>query len=198
MSSNNIESNSPPASSKDPERSTSLFGNVSSRGPLYQYWRERNRESAEVRDRRVLDAKERARGMQPVNPEPGPSSNAEMRRRLEAGRNVPPTVVYSERPPEEAMGLSQDLPQYEEVAGRQLQDSGGFERSASEEKEKSDRYLTQEADGSDSHLPSESRQESVPEKNRKKSIGRSIGGWVGTAFTGYNMKSDGKGNANRW
>ena len=136
--------------------------------------------------------------MQPVNPEPGPSSNAEMRRRLEAGRNVPPTVKYSERPPEEAMGPSQDLPEYEEVAGHQSRNPGSFERSASEEKERSGGHSEQGADSSDSHSPSESRQESVPGKDRKKSIGRSIGGWVGTAFTGYNMKSDGKGNANRW
>jgi hypothetical protein len=36
------------------------------------------------------------------------------------------------------------------------------------------------------------------EPERRKSIGKRIGGFIGTAFTGYNMKSDGKGNVERW
>ena len=33
---------------------------------------------------------------------------------------------------------------------------------------------------------------------RKKRVGKSIGDWFGAAFTGYGMKSGGRGNANRW
>ena len=96
------------------------------------------------------------------------------------------------------MGLSQHLSGYEEVAGCQSQDSTDFERCTGEEKERFEGHLQKEADRSESPLPIESKQESVQGKDRKKSVGRTNGGQIGTAFTGYNMKLDGKGIANRW
>lgn len=180
----------------------SLFSNQHSRGPLYQYWRERSRESAEVRERRISDARERASGRQPVRPESGPSSNAEFQSRLDRGKVAAPTPAYSERPV--AAKNNEELPGYTDMALYNSNDSserGEFARSAEEERDRLRKHLDGQHDRTG--FQSEDVTPNTPEisgmgKERKKSIGKSIGNWMGVAFTGYGMKSDGKGNTNRF
>jgi len=63
----------------------SLFSNQHSRGPLYQYWRERNLEEKALRDQRIADAKERATGQSPTSAAYGPSSTEQYMVRAMSG-----------------------------------------------------------------------------------------------------------------
>jgi len=65
--------------------SPSIFNNEYSRGPLYQYWKERSAEEKGTRDQRVEEAKIRSKGFQPLSPAPGPSSQGSYMRRATSG-----------------------------------------------------------------------------------------------------------------
>ncbi|KAJ9643251.1 hypothetical protein H2204_002147 [Knufia peltigerae] len=66
----------------------SLFSNNHSRGPLYQYWKERSDEESSLRQNRIADARLRSRGQRPMSPTPGPSSAVSYADRASRG---PPT-----------------------------------------------------------------------------------------------------------
>ncbi|KEF63343.1 uncharacterized protein A1O9_01320 [Exophiala aquamarina CBS 119918] len=68
----------------------SIFNNEYSRGPLYQYWKERSAEEKTTRDQRIEEAKIRSKGFQPFSPTPGPSSQDSYMRRATSG---PPGYV---------------------------------------------------------------------------------------------------------
>lgn len=70
----------------------SLFNNEYSRGPLYQYWKERSQEERELRSQRVQDADLRSKGHQPLSATYGPSSNNSYTRRATSG---PPAYTDS-------------------------------------------------------------------------------------------------------
>lgn len=63
----------------------SIFSSEYSRGPLYQYWKERSAEEKATRDQRIDEAKIRSQGFQPLEPAPGPSSNDSYVRRATSG-----------------------------------------------------------------------------------------------------------------
>lgn len=63
----------------------SIFSSEYSRGPLYQYWKERSAEEKATRDQRVDEARIRSKGFQPLSPAPGPSSNESYVRRATSG-----------------------------------------------------------------------------------------------------------------
>ncbi|EXJ88704.1 hypothetical protein A1O1_05636 [Capronia coronata CBS 617.96] len=65
--------------------SPSLFSNEYSRGPLYQYWKERGEEEKGLRDQRVQEANLRSKGVRPLNPTYGPSSNEQYTSRATSG-----------------------------------------------------------------------------------------------------------------
>ena len=205
---------SPPRKSSTP----SLFNNEYSRGPLYQYWRERSREASETRDRRVRDAKERASGKQPIFPEPGPSSNTEYQNRLARGLVTQPTPAYEATDSHatvrsEAGVMGDDLPAYENVHAHMAERTpsmaaqGEVAESARDEKERLQRHLAEQevSEGADEvsapeimGADGETAMGKGKEKERKKSFGKDVGTFFGRAFTGYGMKSDGKMNENRW
>jgi len=68
----------------------SLFDNQYSRGPLYQYWKERGQEEKGLREKRVQEAEARSQGRRPAGPTYGPSSDDAYHRRATAG---PPTYA---------------------------------------------------------------------------------------------------------
>ncbi|KAJ9615204.1 hypothetical protein H2200_001278 [Cladophialophora chaetospira] len=61
----------------------SLFTNEYSRGPLYQYWKERGAEERILRDQRVQEARIRSKGFTPMNAAYGPSSKESYTSRAE-------------------------------------------------------------------------------------------------------------------
>lgn len=64
---------------------SSIFSSEYSRGPLYQYWKERSAEEKATREQRIQEAKLRAKGFQPLSPASGPSSNDSYVRRATSG-----------------------------------------------------------------------------------------------------------------
>ena len=145
----------------------SLFNNEYSRGPLYQYWRERHREGLGTRERRILDAKERAKGKQPVSPEAGPSSNSEYQRRLARGLVAQPTPAYEVSEVSGGTGTGQELPSYVEVSAQLAEEKtfGGSRKggdgSVSEKKERLQRQHAEQEFGGD--VMQWSASEAVPE-----------------------------------
>ncbi|KAL2444363.1 hypothetical protein ABEF95_016425 [Exophiala dermatitidis] len=63
----------------------SLFSNEYSRGPLYQYWKERGDEEKALRARRIQEAKLRSKGIQLMDSTYGPSSNDQYTSRATSG-----------------------------------------------------------------------------------------------------------------
>lgn len=63
----------------------SIFSSEYSRGPLYQYWKERSAEEKATREQRIQEAKLRSKGFQPLSPASGPSSNDSYVRRATSG-----------------------------------------------------------------------------------------------------------------
>lgn len=80
----------------------SLFSNEYSRGPLYQYWRERGQEEKRMRESRVQDAKLRSKGQRPLSPTFGPSSNDSYAHRATSG---PPAYRHDSTDIEPAAAL---------------------------------------------------------------------------------------------
>ncbi|KAK5058922.1 hypothetical protein LTR84_011186 [Exophiala bonariae] len=64
---------------------SSIFSSEYSRGPLYQYWKERSTEEKATREQRIEEARLRARGFQPLSPASGPSSHDSYVRRATSG-----------------------------------------------------------------------------------------------------------------
>lgn len=98
--------------------SPSIFTNDNSRGPLYQYWRERGQEERALRAQRVQDAQLRSKGHQPLSPAFGPSSNDSYAHRATSG---PPTYRGGEGPataPAPAPASDELLPSYRAATGR--------------------------------------------------------------------------------
>ncbi|OAL35969.1 hypothetical protein AYO20_04875 [Fonsecaea nubica] len=62
-----------------------IFTNEYSRGPLYQYWKERNQEEKALREQRVQEAKLRSKGFRPMDPAFGPSSSDSYAQRATSG-----------------------------------------------------------------------------------------------------------------
>ncbi|KAH0829388.1 hypothetical protein FOPE_10744 [Fonsecaea pedrosoi] len=62
-----------------------IFTNEYSRGPLYQYWKERNQEEKALREQRVQEAKLRSKGFRPMDPAFGPSSSDSYAQRAASG-----------------------------------------------------------------------------------------------------------------
>ncbi|EXJ77885.1 hypothetical protein A1O3_09044 [Capronia epimyces CBS 606.96] len=65
--------------------SPSLFSNEHSRGPLYRYWKEQGEEEKSLRDQRIQEARLRSKGILPINPTFGPSSNDQYTSRATSG-----------------------------------------------------------------------------------------------------------------
>jgi len=100
--------------------SHSLFNNEYSRGPLYQYWKERGVEEKALRTQRIQDAQLRSKGHQPLTPTFGPSSNDSYAHRATSGpptydaETTPPVPV---RVPVPVPVVSDQLPSYSAATG---------------------------------------------------------------------------------
>jgi len=63
----------------------SLFTNDKSKGPLYDYWKDRSAEEKTQRDQRIQEAKLRSQGFTPMDPTYGPSSRDSYQARAAGG-----------------------------------------------------------------------------------------------------------------
>lgn len=188
----------------------SLFSNESSRGPLYQYWKERGAEEKTLRDQRVQEAKLRSKGFQPTHPAFGPSSNDSYKHRLTSG----PPAYGAESDAGEGSALHagrEELPSYPVSTEAQQSDSAGAldqtpSQSAEEEKarlrQSEDRRqqishdaaiaqtLAAEEGQWQDHAPEISEEGNGKQPERRKSTVGKIGGWLADAATGYTKKQE--------
>ncbi|KIW92356.1 uncharacterized protein Z519_07340 [Cladophialophora bantiana CBS 173.52] len=98
----------------------SIFTNEYSRGPLYQYWKERGQEEKALREQRIQEAKLRSKGFQPMSPAFGPSSTDAYAQRATSG----PPAYHPESsegaggsPPQQHLPPVDELPPYGATAG---------------------------------------------------------------------------------
>jgi hypothetical protein len=115
----------------------SLFSSEYSRGPLYQYWKERSAEEKATRGQRIDEAKIRSQGFQPLSPASGPSSNDSYVRRATSG------------PPGYIAATSSSIATNRDGSGNASE--GGLQRTISSERETSSNA---EARPSNEDLPS--------------------------------------------
>lgn len=189
--------------------SPSLFNNEYSRGPLYQYWKERGQEEKVLRDQRIKEAGLRSKGHQPLSPTYGPSSNDQYAHRATSG---PPAYRNDEGESGDPDRSSQpsELPSYGQVAGRETEASAADQEpvllSAEEEKarlrqlEEQRRQIADDAAIAQT-LSHESAEEGQGEGEvqgngkqpaRRKSTAAKVGGWLADAASGYTK------NQGRW
>jgi hypothetical protein len=176
----------------------SLFTNDTSKGPLYQYWRERSvSEEKPLRDQRIEEAKLRAKGFSPMDAVYGPSSKQSYSSREERG---PPGYAGDATSASAAAvaPATDDLPAYEgDTTASPTGDAGLL--SASEEKARlnqleaqhrqteSDaavaRSLSNEVEGADAEGKGK-------QPERRKSTAGKIGRWFADAASGYTKKQE--------
>ena len=128
----------------------SIFTNDTSKGPLYQYWRDRTHEEKSLRDQRIAEARIRSEGLSPQNAAYGPSSQGSYHSREGRG---PPSYATGEggdtaRATNEMMGsnstgggiiapATDDLPAYiDTTSSSQQERTSTTHLSASEEKKR--------------------------------------------------------------
>lgn len=101
----------------------SIFTNDTSKGPLYQYWKDRAAEEKTLRGQRIDEARIRSHGFQPMSAAYGPSSSESYQHRRASG---PPGYendaavpalgmeagVGSMNPPHDTSNVGDDLPPY--------------------------------------------------------------------------------------
>jgi len=185
----------------------SLFNNEYSRGPLYQYWKERGQEEKALRGQRVEEAKVRSNGHQPLTSTYGPSSNDQYANRATSG---PPTY----RNDEGVSGLpgasdfapasqpSDMLPSYGEASGRETEPEPAL-LSADEEKarlrqlEEQRRQIDDDAaiaqtlsrESAEGHNEGDVQGTGKQPARRKSTAGK-VGRWLADAASGYTKKQE--------
>ncbi|KIX01305.1 uncharacterized protein Z518_09030 [Rhinocladiella mackenziei CBS 650.93] len=168
--------------------SPSIFNNEYSRGPLYQYWKERGQEEKVFRDQRVEEAKLRSKGFRPLSPTFGPSSNDQYTNRATSG---PPTyrndqnasAVTSTSASEPTESSDDMLPSYGEVTTRETEPT----LHSTEEKARlreNDAALAQRLQNEEAHEGHGKQPE------RRKSTAGKIGRWLADAASGYTKKQE--------
>ncbi|KIX93129.1 uncharacterized protein Z520_11186 [Fonsecaea multimorphosa CBS 102226] len=97
----------------------SIFTNDTSRGPLYQYWKERGQEEKALREQRIQEARLRSKGFRPMDPAFGPSSTESYAHRAASG---PPAYGHESV---DAEGRSEGSSSSSAAAVRQQQQQQG-------------------------------------------------------------------------
>ncbi|OAP63988.1 hypothetical protein AYL99_03215 [Fonsecaea erecta] len=192
-----------------------IFTNEYSRGPLYQYWKERNQEEKALREQRIEEAKLRSKGFRPMGPAFGPSSTDSYAHRATSG---PPAYRHDAdagaeegavegslaRPGRQgSAGQDDPLPSYGASTGQSDTAADASLFSAEEEKSRlrhleeqrqqiqSDAALAQTLSAQEE---SEEDQEQAGSKGkqpaRRKSTAGKIGRWLADAATGYTRKQE--------
>ncbi|EXJ56488.1 hypothetical protein A1O7_06832 [Cladophialophora yegresii CBS 114405] len=193
----------------------SLFSNEYSRGPLYQYWKERGQEEKFLRGQRVDEAKLRAKGFKPLDAAYGPSSSESYASR--EGRGPP---AYAPASTEEALAAgsrghipaADELPAYIDTDAGLASGSDTRSRSHSQpheeglvsaEEEKARLRALEEQNQrtrSDAAIartlsdeaPDEGEDDKgkEPEARRKKSTVGKVGRWLADAASGYTKRQE--------
>ncbi|KAK4936655.1 hypothetical protein LTR10_022507 [Elasticomyces elasticus] len=184
----------------------SMFNNQYSRGPLYQYGRERSQEERQVRSQRVQDAQLRRKGQQPSSPTYGPSSNDSYTRHASSG--PPPYADTSISTTNEQAGQQSDhqLPTYDAAIGRQQENQAENVEppllSVEEEKARLRQIEKQKRQTRDDEAIAQTLSLDDPEEaevqvekgdkqaGRRKSKARKIGRWFADAASGYTAKQE--------
>jgi hypothetical protein len=193
----------------------SLFSNEYSRGPLYQYWKERAAEEKDLRDQRISEASLRSKGFTPLDPAYGPSSQQSYSSRQARGppsyeaapSTVPPGVAPGPAIPDgdtPQTAQDDDLPAYSSSSGPAVREEPDRLPSAEEEKARLQRLQEQHRQTQDdgalaqrlSNEEAETQKEDDDDQDkgkqperRKSAVGK-VSRWLADAASGYTKKQE--------
>ncbi|KIW22697.1 uncharacterized protein PV07_10967 [Cladophialophora immunda] len=195
-----------------------IFTNEYSRGPLYQYWKERNQEEKALREQRIEEAKLRSKGFRPMEPAFGPSSTDSYAHRAASGppayhpdtgagaEGVEGSSLRQQQPQRESAGGGDELPSYGASTGGAAAERGADEPpsllSAEEEKARlrqleeqrrqiqSDSALAQTLSAEEEDPDEAAQAGKGKQPERRKSTAGKIGRWLADAASGYTKKQE--------